>query len=157
MNFNKKLVLLIILCNLIIVNYFLMNKNDVIYNYEYTQESLSHYASINGKNIYISHGFDSDNILNDAIYIVDSRNETDPDMRIINSYKISKLSEIRDILKVLNNYESVYPSNWNRTINSMEYEWFLHNLAYYLNFDNVHSADVDLNNNDEGKIIPKKR
>ena len=37
----------------------------------------------------------------------------------------------------------------------MEYEWIVHNLGYYLNIYPESSKDVDLNNTDEGVLIPK--
>ena len=76
-------------------------------------------------------------------------------MIVYNSYKIKSLDEIKELLKILKEYERQYPSKWKRSILSMEYEWIVHNLSYYLNIYPDSSKDVDLNNADEGVLIPK--
>ena len=93
--------------------------------------------------------------MDDNIYVIDSRYDDDPNMIVYNSYKIKSLEEIKEILKILKEYERQYPSKWERSILSMEYEWIVHNLAYYLNIYPENSKDVDLNNTDEGVLIPK--
>ena len=38
----------------------------------------------------------------------------------------------------------------------MKYEWFVHNLFYYFNYQINRTMDVDFNNNDEGIYTRKK-
>ena len=83
------------------------------------------------------------------ILVLDDRDSDDPDMMIYNSYRIQSLDERDDILHILQMYESQYPSEWERSIESMRTEWTVHNLFYNLNMKTTHTTDVDLNNNDE--------
>ena len=76
-------------------------------------------------------------------------------MIVYNYYKIKSIEEIKELLKILKEYERQYPSKWERSVLSMEYELIVHNLAYYLNIFPESSKDVDLNNADEGVLIPK--
>ena len=48
-------------------------------------------------------------------------------------------------------YEELYPSEWNRTIESMRLEWFVHNASHMFNYKLDHSDDVDLDNDDQLK------
>ena len=45
----------------------------------------------------------------------------------------------------------MYPSEWDRSLESMRLEWFCHNASYYMNYKIDSSYEVDLNNKDEDK------
>ena len=76
-------------------------------------------------------------------------------MVICNSCNIKDKDIRNDILEVLCIYEEMYPSNWDRSIESMRFEWFCHNAAYYVNYKVDDAYEVDLNNNDESKYDNK--
>lgn len=83
------------------------------------------------------------------VYIIDSRKDSNPDMLICNSFKINNANDINDILELLIEYENIYPSNWDRTIESMKKEWQLHNFLYNLGLYESSTESVDLDNEDE--------
>lgn len=93
------------------------------------------------------------------ILVLDRRNRQDPDMQVQDSYLITNQDDIKDIINCLIEYESIYPTNWNRSLDSMTVEWEVHNLFYKLNYQRNRTDDVDLNNADEklyNNIILKK-
>ena len=153
-NRRKKAFALFVIYSLIIFKLNSRRNIKVNYNEEYDKYSDGCFACINDKNIFIVE--DKDGAYDDNnIYVIDSRYDNDPNMIVYNSYKIKSLDEIKEILKILKEYERQYPSEWERSILSMEYEWIVHNLAYYLNIYPDSSKDVDLYNADEGVLIPK--
>ena len=85
--------------------------------------------------------------------IVDKRNNTDPNMQIIESYKISNKKQQSEIIDIMIDYNTNNPSNpgWNRTKESLLKEWEIHNTVYALGFYRSHTADCDFNNADEGQ------
>lgn len=100
-----------------------------------------------------------DEVNENDILVVDERFTVDPNMIIYDSYILCDKDTRNNILCCLLEYESMYPSPWNRTIESMRNEWLVHNISYYLNYRRSNAANVDLNNNDELKyasIILKK-
>ena len=127
-------------------------KEDITYNIEYNINNNNLFASYNNKEIYIGKKNilipDEDDI---NIYIYDARNNQNPDMAIHNSYRITKIEDIDKILKIITEYEKMYPSNWNRTISSMKNEWIIHNICYYLNIEQDRTKEVDLDNMEEEK------
>lgn len=159
MDIRKRVAFLIILYNFMIYKYFnkMFDKNEITFYPNYTQNEITPYAKYNEKDIYIVENEEFIIEENGAVCVVDSRYDSDPNMKIMNSCDINDLREMRDILMVLKQYENDFPSNWNRTISSMEYEWILHNVCYRLCYERCSTKDVDLNNNDEGRIIPKPR
>ena len=66
------------------------------------------------------------------ILVIDERDNTDPNMVICSSCDINNKDIRNDILEVLLEYETLYPSDWDRSIESMRFEWFCHNMAYYV-------------------------
>lgn len=70
-------------------------------------------------------------------------------MFIRESYKITDKDKRNQILEVLCEYEKNNPSEWDRSIESMRLEWFIHNMGHELDYKKDHSDDVDLNNEDE--------
>ena len=88
----------------------------------------------------------------DDILVIDTRNtKNDPNMQIISSYEISNKDTRNEILEILLKYEELNPSPWDRTIESMRLEWFVHNLSHSFNYKKDHSDDVDLDNDDQEK------
>lgn len=153
-NRRRKSFVLFILYSFIIFKLNSRKNPKINYNEEYHRFSDSYFANVDAKKIFVV--IDDDDVINNGnIYVVDSRYDNDPNMIVYNSYKIKSLNEIKAILKILKEYEKKYPSEWERSILSMEYEWIVHNLAYYLNIFPESSKDVDLNNADEGVLIPK--
>lgn len=154
MNKKKKATALLLIYSFILYKFNFKKQPIINYNDDFDGINVNHFASIDDKNILFVN--DKDMVIDDKnIYVIDYRNTDDPDISIWNSYKVCSLKEMRCILEVLKEYENRFPSNWDRSMISMEYEWILHNIAYYLNIDVDSSKDVDLNNNDEGRLIPK--
>ena len=153
-NRRKKAFALFVIYSLIIFKLNSRRNIKVNYNEEYDKCGDSYFASLDDKNIFIVDDRDSF-CLDDNIYVIDSRYDDDPNMIVYNSYKIKSIEEIKELLKILKEYERQYPSKWERSVLSMEYEFIVHNLAYYLNIFPESSKDVDLNNADEGVLIPK--
>jgi len=87
---------------------------------------------------------------NDLDFIVlDDRKAKDPNMKIYDSYKVKEEVKQKEILEKLLTYESMFPSNWNRTMQSLINEWDAHNKLYNFGYKRERTADVDLNNKDE--------
>lgn len=93
------------------------------------------------------------------IVVVDQTHFEDPNMKIVSSYKMNNLNYMREILQEISEYCKEHGTNWNRSIESMENEWIIHNLCASLLIKRNRSNDVDLNNGDEHiyslKIINK--
>lgn len=119
-------------------------------------EESDAFATIDDQTLYIysskkeleSH---RDEVKENDILVVDERFTVDPNMIIYDSYLICDKDTRNDILSCLLEYESMYPSPWDRTIESMRNEWLIHNLSYYLHYRRGNAAHVDLNNVDESK------
>lgn len=153
MNKNKKIFILLstYLCFLFIPK---SNTLKYIKNTNYIYNSVEPFSYCDNGNIYIVNDYIIDHIYNkntNDIYVIDQRNNMDPNMQIINSYKVTSRKQMIEILKVLNEYEKDYPSRWNRTKNSMLNEWFIHNICHQLGIKTINSESVDLNNEDETK------
>ena len=73
----------------------------------------------------------------------------DPNYKIYSSYLITDKSDRNDILNVLQNYNNKNPWGFNRSLDSMRIEWTVHNILYYLGYEQKRTKDVDLNNGDE--------
>ncbi len=87
--------------------------------------------------------------LDTDIFVEDLRNCDDPNFKIYSSYLIDDKNIRNEILEILCQYEMLFPSMWNRSIESMRLEWLVHNISYYFNYKQPRAVDVDLNNNDE--------
>jgi hypothetical protein len=113
-----------------------------------------------GKHIYIGKDKNYSTALN-GVMLLDLRDtnidsdtqEHDPDIRIINSYKITNVVEQNQILDILDEYIENTPSTypWIRTRNSLLVEWDVHNDVYMRGFAREKTRHVDFNNLDEGK------
>lgn len=91
------------------------------------------------------------NIGPNDILVRDERDKEDPNMVIMNSFCITDKETRNDILEIINYYEVMNPSDWDRSVESMRLEWFCHNVSYYMNYKKDRSFEVDLNNKDEDK------
>ena len=112
----------------------------------------------NGK-VYIGDNYFINNLVNiekNDILIIDNRNSDDPSFKVLSSYKVNDRFFQIEILEILLEYERQKPTKWNRSLSSMKYEWFVHNLFYYFNYQINRTMDVDFNNNDEGIYTRKK-
>lgn len=138
----KYLKMLFLLFIILFIIYFFINKNTKNNPNKYSKG----YVYI-GSNKYL----DSLKVNKDDILVEDYRNSNNPNMKIRNSYLITDEKIRKEIIQILYNYEKNHPSKWNRSIKSMEKEWEAHNTLYYLNYKKDHTADVDLDNNDENK------
>ena len=109
-----------------------------------------------GNRYYLTHLKD---VSENDILIEDLRYGIDPNMKIYNSCVIVDKNIRNEILEIINCYEDRHPSRWNRSVESMRLEWFMHNLSHYFNVERPRTTDVDLNNKDEekyDKIILRK-
>ena len=89
------------------------------------------------------------------ILIENLSDDDDPNFKIIDSKKIIDKNKRNEILEKLCCYESEYPSRWDRSIESMRLEWFMHNIGYDNGLETKRTKDVDLNNEDENKYNNK--
>ena len=89
------------------------------------------------------------------LLVVDERESSDPNMKIVDSHKIISNIDMIEVLNILKKYEEENPTNWDRSIVSMRNEWIYHNMSYYLSYETGSSKDVDLNNGDEYKYEKK--
>lgn len=92
-----------------------------------------------------------ENISPGDVLVLDDRTDGDPNMEIYNSYLITDKEKRNEILEIICYYEMLYPSEWDRSIESMRLEWYFHNVGYYLNYRANEAKEVDLNNKDEKK------
>ena len=152
---NKKILCIFLSIYMAIVsNYFLpKQKKEIEYNPDYVVGKLVPYAKYNGKNIYIAPDelIDEADLDKDGIYIGQcfKNNKNDFNMSIHDSYKIIYSDDQNAILTILIHYDKEYPSEWNRTLESMKNEWDIHNICYYLGYETERTGTVDLNNFDE--------
>lgn len=116
-------------------------------------ESIDAYASYVDGLIYIGDFFTISDLIDQVnegdILVIDKRLSDDPDMKILDSYRITDVNDIKDILNCLIEYESENPTLWDRTLTSMVTEWKAHNFLYRINYQRCRTTDVDLNNEDE--------
>ena len=133
------------------------------YNHEYhpeyaiTMNDLSFGRYRHGR-VFIGHQdfLDSLNDLTENdILVLDARDNIDPSMKIISSHQITDKDIRNEILCIILRYEEMYPSEWERSIESMRVEWFVHNFLYFFQYQPSHTVDVDLNNSDE-ELYQKK-
>ena len=96
-----------------------------------------------------------DNIGENDILIVMGQQDGDPNACIISSHEITNKDERYEILTILKMYEYKYPSDWDRSLESMRVEWSVHNIFYNLGIERNRTQDVDLDNSEE-KIYSSK-
>lgn len=120
--------------------------------YEIYDQADDAFGSYSKGKIYIgnlNYLLNLENVLPDDILVLDQRDGEDPNMKIFNSNLISDKNIRNEILEVLQRYEEYYPSNWDRSIESMRVEWLMHNISYFFDYERHRTIDVDLDNNDE--------
>ena len=128
------------------------HKNEVAYNPNYEYQSEDPYAYFRNGKVYICDQETIDRIRDDSthdLYIIDQRDNRDPNIRICNSYEVIDPVAMTKLLKMLLRYEAEHPSKWNRSLISMLLEWIGHDFGYYSNVETNRTAEVDLNNEDE--------
>ncbi len=126
-------------------------KNE-LYPYNTTPtETICPYTTYGNRNIYIADEETIKRIIVESndIYIIDERDEKDPNMCICNSHLIKSTQEIEDIIDILLQYEKENPSDWERTRDSLINEWIMHNLGFDFGIKRLRTRNVDLNNADE--------
>ena len=74
-----------------------------------------------------------------------------PCFQVRNSYKAENDEQIDSILDILIEYDNTRNTPWERTKESMDREWFIHNLSYEAEFETERAMHVDFDNNDEDK------
>ena len=112
------------------------------------------YATYSDGNVYIIKYENMDIIdsliLNEKdVVVIDSRDDDNPDMQVLSSYAITDKEKRNEIIEIMQDYNSKYPSKWKRTNKSLRLEWYVHNLLYNYNYKLDHTTDVDFDNNDE--------
>lgn len=116
-------------------------------------DGTNYFATYNNGHIYICTISNQGKVCSQAEYndivIIDSRDNDDPDMKIIDSYSIYDVFTMQEVLNAIIAYEERNPSKWDRTKSSMLKEWICHNLSYMCNFETDRTKDADLNNADE--------
>lgn len=157
-NKYKKAILSVSLLTSLLV--FYLHDHRYSNNYEVLDDIA--YARYEDGNIYI--GSDEyinslSNICENDILVIDERNSTDPNFKIINSYRITDKDDRNDIICAICDYNDEYPCNYYRSIESMRLEWFVHNIAYHLNYEVDRTRDVDFEISEEddydNKVLSK--
>ena len=117
------------------------------------------YATCESGDVYIGKEKDlkrlDEKVRRNSVLIIDERTCDDPNMKIMKSYAITSKSEMASIAGIMQEYNEEYPSNWNRSTDSIINEWEIHNICSDFSFMPSHTDDVDLNNGDE--IIYKSK
>ncbi len=94
-----------------------------------------------------------------AVVIVDKTKTDDPNIKIMESCNITDPNQMMEILEIIKIYNELYPSGWNRSIDSMMNEWEVHNALSCIRYKPKHTDHVDLNNKDEkaynSKVLTK--
>ena len=123
----------------------------IIYTYSYSVPANSTEDPVEGKLYVVSPDLDRDaqTVDENDYFAVDRRFAKDPEFVVISSYRADRNPIIRELCQLLLDHEAAYPTDWDRTLESMVEEWEIHNMAYSMNYKTDHSADVNLNNADE--------
>ena len=83
------------------------------------------------------------NVHENDILVVDDRKTESNSIKIVSSYKIDDKDVRNDIICIIDEYVKMNPDTFDRTIESMRVEWFVHNLLYSLNYEPNRTRDVD--------------
>ena len=136
--------------------------HDHEYNTNYEILDSTAYARYDDGYIYIG---DEDyidsltDICENDILVIDQRNSTDPNFKIIDSYRITDKDIRNDIISVICDYNMEYPCDYYRSVESMRLEWFMHNVSYNLNYEVDRTRDVDFEISEENtynnKVLSK--
>ena len=115
------------------------------------------YASYSKGNVYISSETPyelTDNPYD--VFVLDRRSKNNPNMKVCNSCRILSVEEQQEIIDILLRYEEEYPSRWERSKESLQKEWLVHNLLYSFGIEIERTRDVDFDNEDEEVYKVKK-
>lgn len=123
----------------------------LIYTYPYSVKLSGNKGILSGNLYVVSPELDRDaqSVGENDYFAVDRRANKDPEFVVMSSYRADTDALIRQLCQFLLDHETAYPTDWDRTLESMVDEWKMHNLAYSMNYKLDHSADVNLNNADE--------
>ena len=119
-------------------------------DYEILNDANGAYATYGNGNVYIGDEeyIDSLEKNNNDVYIIDEREELQ-NMKVLNSYRITDSNYRRDIINIMEDYENRYPSEWDRSEETMITEWAVHNTLYGFNYQTDRTQDVDFENTEE--------
>ncbi len=122
-------------------------------SYEILEEEDGAFAKCSCGTIYIgSRDFLKQIPKEEGVILVEDQRRSedrDPNMKIYDSCFFDSAEDRNEVLEVLLEYEKRDPSSWDRSLESMQLEWLIHNLSYQVRYEEKRSADVDLNNEDE--------
>lgn len=94
----------------------------------------------------------------DDVLIIDERDfKKNPNVKIINSYRITDPQDILDIVAFLYQYEIDHPTEWERSELGMIREWLLHNHLYSFGIRPGSTKDVDFDNKDEHYYVRTRK
>lgn len=162
-NYKRKKKIFLLLATYFIIIFTPKNngykyEKDISLNKNYQYNYYDYFGTYRNGKVYIGNKNYIDKIYeyeSNNVYVIDSRDDTNPNMYICDSSKIMNKDEMNDILELLLEYEKLYPSDWNRSIESMRNEWDVHNILYNLDLLEGHTEAVDLDNEDEDKFNSK--
>lgn len=122
-------------------------------NEDFTEPSASiPFGTCSYGNVYIiNNPSQIDSKEENSIFIIDQRRDDDPNIKIHNSYKIKHEKTMLEIISIIQQYEQMYPTNWDRTQTSMLNEWEVHNICSNIYYKRQRTDHVDFNNKDEDK------
>ena len=156
-NFNiRKKALFMATTGIVLIGIMNLPKNEhqITYaiNEEYTKDNSSiPFATCSNHDVYISTSkalASSSSKEEPNIFIIDQRDKPDPNMCVRESFKITDSDEMKTVIEIMQAYD-IYPSEWNRTSESMLNEWKIHNFCCGIDLFPNHTEDVDFNNADE--------
>ena len=117
-------------------------------NYEIVNED--YFATYDKYKIYIINDSETEDIkINMYDVIVLDEREAKDNVKIVDSYKINDYETQRAIIEIINQYEMMNPTEWERSTDSMQVEWFVHNFLYQLNWQTSRTKDTDFETNEE--------
>ncbi len=90
-----------------------------------------------------------DHVNENDILVVDNRNTDKSSIQVVSSYEITDKDIRNDIICVIDEYLKLYPSDFDRSIESMRLEWLVHNILYGVNYEVDRTRDVDFETNEE--------
>lgn len=132
----------------ILVSFFLMYNNEALSSNDgYSKEYKNGTVYIGNKEYLES----LDDICENDLLVLDARNDEDPNMKVYASHLINDPLLQKEILEILLEYEDNDPSLWDRSLESMQREWYIHNLMVMFSYKLERTSDVDFNNGDEEK------
>lgn len=92
---------------------------------------------------------DNQSIGENDFVVMDYSYFNNPCFQVRNSYKAENSEQINKILDILIEYDNTHDTPWERSKESMDAEWFLHNFSYEAEFETERAMHVDFDNKDE--------